>query len=151
MPFLFKSFIGHLKFDIGNWKFSRNAREGFTLIEILLALLIIMAILVIFFTASSTYVSSRGTNLQTVAAKIASCEIEQLRKTAFASIANGTTNIGSPCNQDIPKLPQGQATRTISDYSASTEIKLATILVIWVDNNAAKNIKMETLIYEFGL
>lgn len=129
----------------------RPWRPGFTLIEILLALFIIMAILTIFFAASSTYVSSRGTNLQGIAAKIASCEIEQLRKAAFSSLANGTVNIAPPCDQDKSKLPQPQATRTLSDYSASSEIKLATIQVTWIENAANKNIKMETLIYEFGL
>jgi len=147
----------HLTLDKKNIKSIVNGkwsivRPGFTLIEILLALFIIIAILAIFFAASSTYVSSRGTNLQGIAAKIASCEIEQLRKAAFASIVNGgPTNIGAPCNQDVTKLPSGQATRTISDYSGNTEIKLATILVTWVDNSANKNIKMETLLYEFGL
>ena len=139
--------IHHLPFTIHH----RLWRPGFTLIEILLALLIIIAMLAIFFTTSSTYVSSRSTNLQSIASKIASCEIEQLRKTDYSTLVNGTTNIQTPCDQDLPKLPQRQATRTLTDYSGNNKIKQAIILITWVDNSANKNIRMETLIYEFGL
>lgn len=128
-----------------------KTRQGFSLIEILLAVLIIIAILIVFFTTASTYVSSRGTNLQSVASKIASCDIEKLRNTNFTLLTNGTVNVPDPCDDDIPKLPQGAATRTLVDYSGNPKIKLATIQVTWIENAANKNIKMETLIYENGL
>ena len=142
--------IRHSPFAIRIAK-GQKLNSGFTLIEILLALLNIIAMLAIFFTTSSTYVSSRSTNLQSIASKIASCDIEQLRKTDYSMLANGTVGIPPPCDQDLPKLPQRQATRTLSDYSGNNKIKQATILITWVDNAANKNIKMETLIYENGL
>ena len=133
----------------------KQFNSGFALIEILLALILILVIIAILFSASGTFLTTRRSNLQTIAAKIASCEIEQLRNTAFASIATGTdVDISTPCNQDISKLPAPKsAKRTITDYGspADPDIKQVNIRVTWTENNASREIKMETLIAENGL
>ena len=127
-----------------------KVKHGFTLIEILISLLLILAIIVVLFATSGTFMSSRKSNLQGFAAKIASCEIEQLRKTAFASLpASGA--IGAPCNSDLAKLPQAAAERTVSDYQTDSDIKQIIISVTWVENNASQEIKMDTLISKDGL
>ena len=131
-------------------------RRGFTLIEIALSLFLILALIAILLTTSGTYVHSRRSNLQTIASKIASCEIEQLRNTAFASISTGNDiDIIAPCNQDISKLPTpNSAKRTIANYGTPTpdpKIKQVNIKVTWTENNASREIKMDTLISENGL
>lgn len=124
-----------------------SVKPGFTLIEIVLSLLLILAILTVFFTGSSTYTTTRGANLAGIATKIASRQIETLRKTAFATLPAS----GSFTDPDLAKLPQGTATRTITDYQANPDIKQVTIQVDWVPAGSAKNVKIDTLIYKYGL
>lgn len=124
-----------------------SVKPGFTLIEIVLSLLLILAILTVFFVGSSTYTTSRGANLAGIATKIASREIETLRKTDFASLPAS----GSFADPDIAKLPQGTATRTITDYETNPDIKQVIVQVDWVVAGSAKNIKLDTLIYKYGL
>ncbi len=125
----------------------RQRRLGFTLIEILLSLFLIMALAAMLFSSSATLVQSRSTNLQSQATKIASKDIECLRNTTFNSLP-GTCTFAQA---DLNKLPQANATRTISNYQSSTKIKQVSEVITWQENNNPRQIKMDTLIYEYGL
>lgn len=122
-------------------------KTGFTLIEILLSLFLIMALAAMLFSSSATLVQSRSTNLQSQATKIASKDIECLRNTAFNSLPGTCTFLQA----DLNKLPQANATRTISNYQSSTKIKHVSEVVTWQENNNPRQLKMDTLIYENGL
>src|SRR3989344_930223 len=50
----------------------RHWRPGFSYVEILLSLFLILALVAILLTTSTTYIHSRRTNLQTIATKMAS-------------------------------------------------------------------------------
>ena len=129
-----------------------NAKPGFTLIEIVLSLLLILAILTVFFAGSGTYTASRGTNLAGIATKIATRQIETLRKVDYASLPSCPSPTG--CNisdSDLVKLPSGSAKQFIDTYESSTDIKQVTVVVDWVVSGANKNIKLDTLIYKNGL
>lgn len=128
-------------------KLMPKLKPGFTLIEVVLSLLLILAIVTVFFAGSSTYTTSRGANLAGIATKIASRQVETLRKTEFASLPPS----GSFSDPDLAKLPQGGATRTITDYETNPDIKLVTIQVAWVIAGSTKNVKLDTLIYKYGL
>ncbi|OGD58942.1 hypothetical protein A3I57_02975 [Candidatus Beckwithbacteria bacterium RIFCSPLOWO2_02_FULL_47_23] len=136
-------------------RYTLNARSGFTLIEIALSLVFILAMIVILLTASGTFRTTRKGNLQGVATKIASRQIENLRNTAFASLPNCPSPTGcsitSAEEPDLSKLPSGSATKTLDDYEASTKIKQVLIKVNWTENAAPQEIKIETLISENGL
>lgn len=121
--------------------------RGFTLLEIVLSLFLILAIIVMLLSASGTYVSSRGSNLRGIAAKIESRQIETLRKMDFASLPPS----GSFGDADLPKLPQGAAGQTLTNYQGSPDIKQVTIQVSWVESGVAKSISTDTLIYKNGL
>jgi len=99
--------------------------------------------------------TSRRSNLQSIAAKIASCEIEQLRNASFSSISIGTNiDLTAPCNQDVSRLPTPKsAKRTVANYGspADPKIKQVTIQVNWTDSGVPKELKMDTLISENGL
>ena len=128
---------------------------GFTLIETAISLVFILAMIVILLTASGTFRTTRKGNLQGVATKIASRQIESLRNTAYGSLQdcpspNGC-NITVQQEPDLVKLPSSSATKTLDDYEASTKIKLVKIQVNWTESGAAQNIKLETLISENGL
>ena len=131
------------------------SKPGFTLIEIALSLVFILAMIVILLTASGTFRTTRKGNLQGVATKIASRQIENLRNTAFASLPNCPSPTGcsitSAEEPDLSKLPSGSATKTLDDYEASTKIKQVLIKVNWTENTAPQEIKIETLISENGL
>ena len=129
-------------------------RPGFSYVEILLSLFLIIALIAILLTTSAVYIHSRRTNLQTIATKMASCEIERLRKLAFASLpANGTNDIDASCSADLPKLPSSTARRTVADFGspANPKIKKITVAVSWTEKDLAQEIKLETLISENGL
>lgn len=126
---------------------SRRWRRGFTLIEIALSLLFILALVTILLTASGTFRTTRKGNLQGIATKIASRQIESLRNTAFASLPVS----GNFSDPDLSKLPNSSASQTLDDYEASTKIKLVKIQVNWTESGATQNIKLETLISENGL
>ena len=136
-------------------RYTLNARSGFTLIEIALSLVFILAMIVILLTASGTFRTTRKGNLQGVATKIASRQVENLRNTAFASLPNCPSPTGcsitSAEEPDLSKLPSGSATKTLDDYEASTKIKQVLIKVNWTENAAPQEIKIETLISENGL
>ncbi len=123
------------------------ARRGFTLLEIVLALFLVLAIIVMLLSASGTLVSSRSSNLRGIAAKIESREIETLRKMNFDSLPA----TGSFTDADLSKLPQGTATQTLSSYQSSPDIKLVEVQVNWIENSAAKLLSEDTLIYRNGL
>src|SRR3989344_7352490 len=144
MPFLKvngKSLIvNRFKSSIHYSPFTIHLKQGFTLIEILLTLLIILAMVSILFSASGTFVSSRNVNLQGIATKIASREIENLRNMQYSSLPP-TDSISDP---DLSKLPAATATRTVADYDGSSKIKQVTININWIENGASKQIKLET-------
>lgn len=125
-------------------------KPGFTFIEIVLFLLFIIALITILLSASGTYAISRKSNLQGVATKIATCEIEGLRKLSFSNLPGSGTFTDSSCSQGTP-LPQPTYTRTISDYQGNLKIKLVTVTINWVENSVTREIKLETLIYENGI
>ena len=132
----------------------RRLRPGFSYVEILLSLSLILALVAILLTTSATYIHSRRTNLQTIATKMASCEIERLRKLAFASLpANGTGAIDASCTANLSKLPAGTTTRLVADFGspANPKIKQITVAVNWTEKGNAQQIKLETLISENGL
>ena len=130
------------------------SKPGFTLIETAISLVFILAMIVILLTASGTFRTTRRGNLQGIAAKIASCEIERLRKLGFTQVSTlpSSDSVEPPCNADVTaKLPSGSTTRSISDYDVSGKIKLITVQVNWTESGTAQNIKLETLIAENGL
>lgn len=120
---------------------------GFTLVEILLSIFLILALISILLTTSASYNQTRRSNLQQLAMSIASKRMETLRNTAFASLPPS----GSFADSDLSKLPQSTATQTISNYQSSTKIKLITINITWTEKGVTKNAKLETLYSETGL
>ena len=128
-----------------------KVNPGFSLIEVLLFLLIVLVLVTILLTSASNLSKTRQVNLESVASEIASCEIEQLRKTDF-SLLPGNGSIGAPCNADLSKLPSAAtATRTTSDYQSDPDVKQVVVLVGWTENGVARNVKIDTIISRYGL
>lgn len=122
-------------------------KRAFTLLEIVLSIFLVLAIIMMLLSVSSTYISSRNSNLRSIADKIESSQIETLRKMNFDSLPTS----GSFTNPDLTKLPQSTATQTLTNYQNSPDIKQVTIQVNWIENKATKSISTNTLIYRNGL
>ena len=114
---------------------------------------LILALVAILLTTSTTYIHSRRTNLQTMATKMASCEVERLRKLAFSQLPPVDGQFDASCMADLPKLPAGTTLRLVADYGspANPKIKQVTTAVSWTEKGLAQQIKLETLISENGL
>ena len=132
---------------------SRRLRPGFSYIEILLSMFLILALVAILLTTSTVYIHSRRTNLQTIATKMASCEIERLRKLAFSQLPTVDGQFDATCTANLPKLPAGTTLRLVAGYGspANPKIKQITTAVSWTEKGNAQQIKLETLISENGL
>lgn len=127
-------------------------KKAFTMVEVALSMFLIMALVTILFATVGVYRHSRNSNLQTIAAKITSREIEKWRKAAFASLP--VNNTYTFTDSDLSKLPASSATETFADFcqpSCSADIKLLTVNVNWTEQGVAKNVKMETVISKNGL
>lgn len=135
--------------------------NGFTLIEVLLFLLVVLALVTILLSSAGSLTKTRGANLESIAAKIATCEIEGLRKTDFGSITltdlvtypNGEPITGTCVDNDLPKLPEARsANKKVTEYAPpDPDIKKIEITVTWTESTVAKDVKMDTLIYKYGL
>lgn len=141
-------------------------KSGFSLVEILISLLFIGALVTILFTSTGSLFVRRQSNLQSVAAKIASKEIERLRGLPFSGTGGFTTQGNLTCSTNLTlfpdlappptgSMPTGSCVdRIISDYAPSTpgQIYQVTVAVKWPnENNVTQNISMDTLIYQNGL
>ena len=154
-----KKFIHNTKYIIHDT--NQRKFRGFSLIEILIALFVIVALVTILFSSSGTLFTTRSSKLQTVAAKIASKEIENLRNIAFTSLP--TEGIDKACSTIDPDLSKLKGPPTCKVYVVNydgksdtvpplTDIKQVTVKINWkTDNGADQNIKMDTLIYKDGL
>jgi len=131
----------------------RHWRPGFSYVEILLSMFLILALVAILLTTSTTYIHSRRTNLQTIATKMASCEIERLRNLNFTAVSSlpPSGSLDASCTNDLSKLPAGTTVRLVADFGSNPKIKQITAAVSWTEKGLAQQIKLETLISENGL
>lgn len=122
-------------------------RSGFMLIDLLLTLLFATTLVMLLLVTATTLTQTYKSNMQSVAARIATKEVEYLRKTSYASLPSS----GSFSDPDLSKLPSGSTNLTISSYQSSADIKQATITVNWIQNGASKQILLDTLVYKYGI
>ena len=139
-------------FKVSSFRF-QVLKEGFSYVEILLSMFLILALIAILLTTSTVYIHSRRTNLQTMATKMASCEIERLRKLNFTSVEllPPSGAFDASCTTDLSKLPAGTTTRLVADFGTNPKIQQITTAVSWTEKGLAQQIKLETLISENGL
>lgn len=130
---------------------SRKAKEGFGLIEIILSVVLIIAIATGLFTTAGTFLIRRKSDLQAIAAKIASKDIENLRGTPFSSLPAPGAYSCAITDSDLSKLPASCGDRTITNYTGDPDIKQVTITIRWQEKGIAKSLVMDTLIYANGL
>lgn len=124
-----------------------RTHNGFSLVELLIALVLITFTVFIFLKATDTLGRISRTNHQTIAFHIASRKIESLRGGVFAAIPQ----TGAFTDSELTKLPRGAAVLTVLDYQANPKIKEIEAKVTWFEKSEQKEVKLRTLISENGL
>jgi len=158
--------------NINSTHIASKGNPGFSLIEILLSMFFILAIVGILFSTSGSLLTRRQSDLQSIATKVATKEVERLRADTFTNLY-GFLNCpaGSPppsnTTYDIPivdsdltdtgKLGRNNAIGTThiscyDDPSLPADFLEIQVDIKWDnDNGAEKHIYMDTLIYNGGL
>lgn len=120
---------------------------GFSLVEVLIALVLITFTAFIFLKATDTLGRIGKSNDQTVAFHIASRKIENLRGGSFDSIPSS----GSFTDSQLAKLPRGTALLTIANYQGNINTKQIEAKVSWYEQSIQKQVTLTTLISKDGL
>jgi prepilin-type N-terminal cleavage/methylation domain-containing protein len=138
---------------MGVIRINMTTQKGFSLVEILLAILI-AGLIVLFISNLPSSIKLIGVSKrQAIARDIITSEIEALRATGFSNLANGATNIVDP---RISSLPQATATQTISDCpiticTSAEKTKQVELTINWQETNKQQRVSITTLISEGGL
>lgn len=126
-------------------------KKGFLLIDTLLTLMVILILISILLTVAASYFISRRSSLKSRATKIASEQIDALRKQAKV---NWVAISAVPCpvnTADYSLLPQAQCTMTLTNFQDYTDIKTVQVTIGWTERGSASSVKLDTVLYEHGL
>jgi len=123
---------------------NRRHRRGFTLVEVLAAVVLLSIGLLAVLTAGRAAQETQWRAVHLAAARnIAQSKIDELRATPFGSIISGTDQ------STDSSLPKGnQIAVTTAKYPDSSEANLAkvTVAVTWPEGRATGKIQYESLI-----
>ncbi|MDP3994171.1 MAG: hypothetical protein Q8P75_04300 [bacterium] len=122
-------------------------KNGFTIIETTIALLLVMVTITIFGVALSSLPLTRTARNQNIAYHIAVKKMEELRDTQFASLPANSTF----ADPGLANLSNPSADFTIEDYAGSSQIKTATVTVQWQEESHTREVVLETLMSDHGL
>lgn len=131
-----------------------RGEAGFSLLEILLAVVIIGFIVLTIANIPSSLQLIGKSHYSSLARDIVSQEVEAVRSQGYDSLANGSTTF---TDNRLFSLPSGLGTVTVSDCSASIcttgeQTKQVKVTVSWVENQVGtKNVSVTTLVSEGGL
>lgn len=133
----------------------KPAKYGFTLIEIVISLFILLIIISSIISIAGTYSIVRRSSLETIAGKIASSQIETLRQTDL-SVLSCQSPTGCPLTiselPDLSQLPTGASGKQFIDlHAADPNIHDVTVQINWQVNGANRSVSFSTIIYNNGL
>lgn len=126
---------------------SIDTQRGFTLIEIVMSLALVLSAIVIFSVALSGASLTTSTRMQNVAYHAAAKKMEEFRNTSFSSLPPS----GAFTDSALSSLPSSTASFVISAYQGSSEIKDVSITVQWMERGIFKNVNLHTLMSQNGL
>jgi len=133
-------------------RFNKKNR-GVSLVELIVAIGVIsIAILSLYYAILYGIKVNNQAKHLTLSYEIASKEMETVRSTPFANLANQTNgNFYSDSSADLAKLSGGQGKLTIRDYNGSSSIKEIIVTVNWNENGNAKTTILNTLATSGGI
>ncbi|OGE76806.1 MAG: hypothetical protein A3C85_03285 [Candidatus Doudnabacteria bacterium RIFCSPHIGHO2_02_FULL_48_21] len=124
-----------------------NRYFGFSLVELIVALAVVMVAILLFGVAVSSLPVIKGTRNRNIAYHAAAQKIEELRNTPFASLP-GSGSFSYPI---LSSLASSTAQLTVSNYLGDSEIKQAIVVVSWFENSGTQSVRLDTLISNSGL
>jgi len=119
-----------------------NRRTGFTLVEVLMGIALIMVSLVaILYLTALPSVLNRQSMEDLRASRAIRDEIERIRKIDFNALSSG-----SFANPNLAKLSGATGNRTVTNYGGSTKMKQVTLTVTWVDPKGQRTVSSTVLL-----
>ena len=119
--------------------------RGFTLLEVLISIALLSVMLVFYNSLFSVTKVTRDLQRQDIALRVIKQKMEELRALTYT----GLPGSGSFSDALLTSIPNGQASTTITDYSATN--KLVTVSVFWAESSStAKYLSETTLITKVG-
>ncbi len=127
-------------------KLKSKQQLGFSLIETIITIMIVILILVLYQAAVNTIFLSRHSRNDETALRIASMKVEELRNSGYASVP-ATGNFSSPL---LGELPSGSAGLVTSDFNE--DAKQVIVNVSWLDQktNTTKTVSLTAVIANTG-
>jgi len=115
-----------------------RAKKGFTLVEILLALLLVtIGLFPLLIVISSALSSSGGTFTQSSALDLAQSKMEEIENTPFDNILSAAKNV-------LPDFPAYK--QEVQVTNPQSNLKDVKVILYWYDQGVEKNLNLETLI-----
>ncbi len=123
----------------------RRKQRGFTLIEMLIALLIMSVAIALTTFVVGAVKSSRDSTYESVASRVADSKLNELRAGGYAALPAS----GSFSDPALSSLPQGAASTTVSSWNSKT--KQVTTGVSWRGSDGStRYVSFTTLVTETG-
>ena len=119
-------------------------QEGFTLLEVVITIFILVAMLVFFTASFSTTQLSRIQQHKDIALRVMEQKMETLRAAGYSGVGSSGTFSDALLNS----LNSASASTTISDYNGS--VKQVMVGVSWVDASTTFYLSETTLIVNSG-
>jgi len=114
------------------------AKKGFTLVELLLALILVtIGLFPLLLTISTSLVGTGGAKSESSAINLAQAKMEEIQNTAFDNISSEAKNI-------IPGFPAYQ--REVQVTTLQPNLKDVKVILYWQIKGTQKNLNLETLV-----
>lgn len=121
---------------------------GFSLVEVIIAMGLILVTVMIFGVALSALPLTKTARNSNIAYHVAAKKIEEIRNLPFGSLPAS----GSFTDSAMSQMPSGAtASLTVQNYSGSSQIKQITATISWTENGNGKSTTLDTLVASGGL
>jgi len=127
--------------------FTKIRRNGFSLVDVLVAVSILITMAVLMGVFAYTQIVRRAVNYEVIASRVATDTLEELKDMAWEELAaSGTIDHGS-----LGLLPQGHGVFTVAEPTASGTLRETTVEVFWQDRGAERSYRQTTYVSEYGI
>lgn len=128
-------------------KFHQKSEQGFTLIEVIITMFLIIVTLMIYQVTSNAVALNKANRHKEVALRIADQKLQSLRTTAFDSIPAS----GAFSDSMLSTIPDGAGTITVSDINDQTKDIIVTITWTNPQTTNTQQLSLETYVTEGGI
>lgn len=127
-------------------KYCGKFKNGFSLLEVVVAIFIIGTIFLLYQACSNAILLTRNAKNQEIALRVANNKMEELRATGYTALpANGSFT-----DSLLGSLPNSSANMTFNDFNSDTKHVL--IIVQWQDSGSVSpvTVSLDSLITKVG-